>query len=681
MKNVACFLIIFSVFISTEIFPQKPSGNNSYSPTSTSSWSHLNLNNISSVFRNNGISDINISQDAAGFKFPKETGKTTVYQSGLLWGALLNRPSEMDPHVGGSVYRSGLQPGKILSPGVAEDPEAEHVRIYRVRPDVFPGGPSVDISWEAFDEGKTETKVRAQYETDWVEWRANDGAPYDDVDTNGSYDPDIDVPGIPGASQTIWFVANDLDPSLTHYLYGSDPMGIEYQATYWEYKDGSFLDNLFFRKYKLINKSDVAFDSMYISMWSDIDIGYAGDDFAGCDTILNLGYAYNAYDYDAVYDPSPPPAVGFDLLQGPSTSGGSTLPMTAFYYFVCGGNMFYCPPFGFEGAVRFYRFMQGKIGSTNEPFINPVTGLPTTYVVSGDPLTGEGWIDGMEFGPGDRNIGLASGPFNMAVGDTQEVIIAEIAAMGFDRLDSVKKLKFYSSMVQNTYDAGYYQDPAPKPLIPLVTVEKTGPQVELNWGEDRQSVDQIESFDQSGYKFQGYNVYQLNSTFSSKENSVRIATFDIEDGITEIPGLVMDPETGLAIEGVVQYGSDSGIERTISIDTDYLDNSHMIVGKKYYFAVTAYTYNPDPAAFTNNSESLLDIIEVIYYDDLEGANYGDSLQVLHTQGIGGGEIIIKVTDPTKLTGEDYEVYFRIQKYYLNEDGEWVPIGDTDKSIL
>ena len=75
-------------------------------------------------------------------------------------------------------------------------------------------------------------------------------------------------------------------------------MGIEYQATYWEYNNGSFLDNLFFRKYKLINKSDVTFNDMYISMWSDPDVGNSGDDFVGCDTTLNMVYAYNAYDYD-----------------------------------------------------------------------------------------------------------------------------------------------------------------------------------------------------------------------------------------------------------------------------------------------------------------------------------------------------------------------------------------------
>ena len=446
---------------------------------------YLNLNNISTTFKNDGISDIDIFQTNSGFKYPKETGKTAVFISGLLWGVKI--PGEQQVRVGGSTYREGLQGGKIISPGIAEDPNEPHVRIYRVRSDVYPGGPTVDLSWEASDEGKTEQEVRAQYELDWLEWRAIDGAPYNDLDSNGVYDPTTDVPGIKDAAQTIWFVANDLDIAKTQFMYGTDPIGIEYQATIWEYNSGGAFNNLFFRRYKLINKSNTTFDSMYVSMWSDPDIGNSTNDFVGCDTLLNLGFAYNANSSDPIYDPLPPPSVGFKLIRGPLVPGtfgqdrnkngikdGSdfgltadnlkisefiNLPMTAFYYFATGDPNVGDPPMGISsGATQFYNFMQGKYGTTGEYFINPVTQLPTTYALSGDPVTSSGWIDGMLLPPGDRRLGLSTGPFQMVPGDEQTIVIAEIAAgavNGVDYLAAISLAKYYSNIAQNFYDNSF----------------------------------------------------------------------------------------------------------------------------------------------------------------------------------------------------------------------------------
>lgn len=479
MKILIKFLALFIIVASANTLAQS-----SYTDLGDPIRAYLNLNNISTVFKNDGISDINVGQDASGFVYPFGSGKTAIYESGLIWGVKISGDPQV--RVGGSAYRSGLQGGKIISTGVAEDPQAAHVRIYRVRPDVYPGGPIVDLSREAIDEAKSEAEIRAQYESDWQEWRANDGAPFSDVDSNGIYDPTIDIPGVKGAVQTIWFVANDLDASKTQYLYGTNPIGIEYQATYWEYKDSLPFNNLLFRKYKLINKSLESFDSMYISMWSDPDIGDSGDDFAGCDTILNVGFGYNGLASDAIYGTTPP-SVGFDLIRGPLVPGNPgedrnrngiddyydtgfmenneirygfiNLPMTAFYYFINSDPYISDPPQGTSvGADQFYNFMQGKIGITGEFFINPTTGLPTTFALSGNPVNGTGWIDGILQAPGDRRLGISTGPIQMAAGDTQVVVIAEIAAgvlNGVDRLTAITFFKYYSQLVQEYYDSTF----------------------------------------------------------------------------------------------------------------------------------------------------------------------------------------------------------------------------------
>ncbi len=646
-----------------------------------SSYTHLNINNISTFFFNNGMSDNNQNYNG-GFFFPKGSFGTAVYATGFLWGAkVLDDPQV---RVGGSSYRSGLQGGKIISEGIAENPKAENVRIYRVRRDVYPGGQDVDLSSEIADEKKTSEQIRAQYEKDWKEWRAVDGAPFEDINANGVYDPVIDIPGFPGADQTIWYVANDLDSSTTKYLYGTLPLGVELQVTAWSYSTDDYLNNMIFRKYVMINKSSTIFKDVYVTLWSDTDLGDAGDDFVGCDTTLSLGFDYNAFEKDNSYYPSPPPAIGFKLLKGPSISESYNLPMTAFYP-TYKSTQNDGDPIGGDpaGANQFYNLMRGKHPYNGKPFIDGLTGDSSTFPLSGDPITQQGWIDGSDYPggrfAGDRRCGIASGPFQMAVGDTQKIIFAEIAAMGTDRLQSVKILKDYSRSVQDFYNSDFKLYSPPKTPIPVVKVKGTIAKVRLNWGEDTAVNNTIENYSKEGYKFQGYNVYQLSANTITKEGAKKIATYDIVDGVTEIHQTYNDPITRLRVDRVEQSGSDSGIKRAFSTDFDSFENSHMLIGKKYYFAVTAYIYNSDPSASPSTSESLVKVIEVTYYENYPGPDYGDVMAVDRSTESEESNINVTVEDPTKLTGDKYEVFFTERDEVLNENGDWVAASSTNKT--
>jgi hypothetical protein len=426
LLSLALAFIMGSAF--AEGGDQGQKGNTLNKPMGTPIRAYMNINFISTIIKNDGISDINVGQDASGLIYPRGSGKTAVYQSGFLWAAKVNDPGENDPHVGGTVYRTGLQGGWITSTGQVITESDPRARIYRVRPDVYPGGPSADVSGEAADEAKSESDVRAQYELDWSEWPADLGAPFFDGDGNGVYNPDPstgDIPGVPGASQTIWYVTNDQSSERTNFMYGTDPMGIEMQATFWGYSQTGALGNMFFRRYLIINKTDIlgsnrTFDSMYVSMWSDPDVGDSGDDFAGCDTVLSVSFAYNGKGQDAVYAGTTP-SVGFDFFQGPLVDGLAgedrnkndvddaidfgifknavvgpgkiNLPMTAAYYYINSDPLLTDPTQGSyaEGAVRWYRFFQGRIGLTNEPFIDPNTGEPSSFTLPGDPVTRSGF--------------------------------------------------------------------------------------------------------------------------------------------------------------------------------------------------------------------------------------------------------------------------------------------------
>ena len=453
MKNLLCAASVAMILTSSAY-----SAGGDGSPFGSPSKTWLNINGISTLLTDVGIADINGSGSGSGFVYPKGSGKTAVYCSGLLWGGTING----EVRVGGSAYRSGLQAGRILAPGIAEDPNAPHVRIYRVRPDYL----TADLSSEVADEGTTVDIIRAQYALDWNEWPAASGAPFEDVNDNGVYDPATDIPGVQGASQTIWFIANDLDVSLTTFLYGSNPIGVEVHTTIWALPNPSFT-NVLFKRFDIINKSGSAIDSMYIAQWMDADVGSSSDDLAGCDTTLALTYAYNATNTDARYTPLPPPAVGYTLLQGPVVpSAGDTafffgrripnarnLGMNAAFYFVRGNAVLANPPQGaYEGTIQFYRnSFQGRIASNGQFYADP-QGHPTRYALHGDPVNGTGWIDGSLASAGDRIQGLSTGPFSMAPNDTQEVILAEIAAGatdGVDRLQAISLLKYSTGLVRS----------------------------------------------------------------------------------------------------------------------------------------------------------------------------------------------------------------------------------------
>jgi len=678
--------------------------------------SYLDINNIFTVLRNNGISDIDVNQQNSGLVFPKGSGKTAAFTSGLLWGARI--PGDPQVRVGGTAYATGLQPGAILADGTADDPTLEKYRIYRVRPDIYPGGPEVDLTNDATLELVSASAIRAQYETDWTEWPADLGAPFNDVDENGVYDPTVDIPGVPGADQTLWCITNDLNPTNTADLYGASPMGIEAQITYWAYNQTGALGNMFFRKYLLVNKGaqQDTIKDMYVSMWSDIDDGNAGDDFVGVDTVLSLQYCYNASPTDATYSPLPPPAIGFDFFQGPLVNGVAgedrnkngiddamdygifkgqvvgpgkiNLPMTAAYYFANGDPNIGDPPQGdLDGSTQFYNFFQGKFGLSGATFTDLSTGDPTTYALNGDPLSGTGWLDGVQLPPGDRRQGSSSGPFTLAPGDTQEVVVAEICAGALPSVNNIAAiglLKYYDGLAQVAYD-NFFELP-PNPALPDVDVVELPNQINLDWGENVERISETEGYDiifnEENYKFQGYNVYQLPSQSASKEEGRLIATFDLQDNFLVIIGKDFDATTGQIVLRPQQLGNNTGISRYLEITTDIFTGTPLINGIKYYFAVTAYavlqSYDKDVPIdefpLITNVENVISILTVIPRSQNPEEMYtpiGEFTDITH-EGTGDGGPIPYVVNPIALTGDEYEINFTQRQEIRDPNGDWVP---------
>ena len=118
--------------------------------------------------------------------------------------------------------------------------------------------------------------------------------------------------------QTIWWVFNDM--GNTHTETGGQPIGLEIRAQAFAFSTNDEINNMTFYSYEIINRSTYELRETYFSQWVDPDLGYAFDDYVGCDVKRGLGYCYNGDESDGPGAGSyagVPPAVGIDFFQGP----------------------------------------------------------------------------------------------------------------------------------------------------------------------------------------------------------------------------------------------------------------------------------------------------------------------------------------------------------------------------
>ncbi len=517
-----------------------------------------------------------------------------------------------------------------------------------------------------------------------------------------------DEPGLAGADpnspadQVVWTVINDLDRSATNGLFGSEPLGLEAQITLWGYKRTDAMGNLYFKKIKFINKGGVDIgggakgsffiDSMYFAQWSDPDLGSYGDDLCGVDmnlfppvtgSPLSLGYVYNGNAIDAEFKKFglQPPAVGYDFLQGPLVPGLPTdsgvfnlkrvygkknLPMTSFAYFSAGSGIS-DPPFNYEGGLRWWRMLQGYVPHASTApwklYPHPPGVTETKFPLNGDPVTRTGFVDGLgtdySLASGDRRIVLNTGPFSLAPGDTQEVVVGTVAGLGADRLSSINVMKFYDQFVQSTYDALFQVTPAP--AAPAVKIAELDGEITLEWGSDTSAVKKTENtISQPGaFIFEGYNVYQLPSRSASLSQAKRLATFDLLTQPTVILDRQFDKKSGEILMLPVQFGTNSGITRHYQFTRDHiLDIDKLNNGQEYYLAITAYSRTTVdgflPAAL-ESSPNILTVIPQSPQGVRYNTFYGDTINPVHTIGIADNKFEVKVIDPSVITGDKYEV--------------------------
>ena len=588
--------------------PGKHAGPNQPRPMIIDNTSFIDANTIQMVVTNHGSFAYDLTAGASGLFFPKGTEKTAVYASGLWIGCLVN--GQISVAVGG--YSQAYGPGPMTSLTEWADPSLPKYRVYKIV------------------KGDTTS-------ADYLEWPVDDGAP---VDEHGK-------PLLIG-DQTLWCVYNDADPTFHNIAEGSEnPLGVEIQQTTFGFDWAGALGNTVFIKFKVINKGTNTLDSTFFAVWADPDLGGSGDDYVGCDTTLSVGFCYNATNTDNIYG-SQPPCVGYDFFQGPIGDDGIELPMTSFNKYINGTDPL--------APKESYNYMKGLF-KDGTPVTDPTTGGITRFQHPGDPVANTGWLDS---DPADRRFMISAGPFTMAPGDTQNVVIGIIIGQGPDRIGSVRVMKFYDQTAQTAFNLDFdLPTPPDKPQVELAQLNR---EIDLSWG----TISEIPLPTAPGYTFEGYNVYQ-SASISAAGPFTRIATYDLVDDIATIEDLTLDINFGLPIVEPVQFGTDSGIKRYIQITDDKVKGVPLSNGTPYYYRISAYSYNPNPTpGLPKTLEGFSPIIRAVPQEppgDATILQNFDDCNVVHKRvdtniAASTDKVVVTVVDPFALTGHTYRVVWQ-----------------------
>ena len=675
-KYYATILMVVGVMLSSLAFGVDSTGPDERSLYKPQVLSALNFdgNRIDNDLMNNGMIVSHLVSGRSGLSWPAGNGTQTIYASGVWLGAKVS---------GQTRVVAGEFNGEFAGGPWGGDPTDPRHKLYKVS--------KSDLADPLAND-------------DFQNWPTDLGAPFIDNNGNGTYEPLPSGPDMPDfiGDQVIWAVMNDGDPT-THSIFHSAPMGLEVQMTMFGFDRPDEFGDMLFIKELIINRGVETINEMIIGLWSDPDLGDAADDLVGCDTTLGMGIVYNSgTDVNFAGYSGGTPAAGYDFFQGPMVPApGETafmfgrdipdmknLSMTSFTKYINGDPVYEDP----ETAEQAYNYMSGFMPDGSDfPFI---ASGGTKFVHPGDPTKDTGptdteYVDEDLHPPDDRRFLMNAGPFTMVPGDSQEVVFGILHAAAGGPLDSYLYLKQVDALAQLAYDIQFALPPSPpNPVVEITTFED---EIILTWdsaaelyvAEDQ--VDKDPDGNNTEFIFEGYNVYQLG-TASGSGDVKRLATYDHDNGLTEIFDNVFDPNFGESINRRVQFGSDSGLKRSISIKADAINNgSPLLTNRNYYFAVTAYGYNPYgiPRVLESPMQimSIRPQVSTLWMSEEETAIYGTVVDAVHTAGVSDGVAYATVVDPTLLTGDEYEMFFTDEEYFLDIDGIWKNTNSAGKEAL
>ncbi|MES2513404.1 MAG: hypothetical protein V4580_04640 [Bacteroidota bacterium] len=492
-------------------------------------------------------------------------------------------------------------------------------------------------------------------------------APFVDIDGDAIYSPEAgDYPyydvynvgakdnlGVCKArvfgDETLWWVYND--NGSNHVATGGKAIGMEIRAQAFAFKTTDEINNMTFYGYQLINRSTFALYDTYMTVWTDADLGYYGDDYIGCDVQRGLGYIYNADGNDETVAGTPGygvfcPALGCDFFQGPINTAngidddhdnglaipgqltgidepGEQMGMTIFNYH---NNSFPGVPLQTtdpQNSTQYYQYMTG-FWRDGTPFTCGGNGyggtIPTNYVYPADTYTAGpcgNWSESTS--PGDRRFMQSSGPFILQPGAVNYITVGIPWARttSTDPKASIPLLKVADDKAQALFDNCFRVLSGPE--APDMTIQEMENELIIYFSNKPSSNNYLNQYKELDvtiqadpthfpsldkyYHFEGYKLYQLkNNTIIQEELSdpskaKLIFNCDLENGISRLVNYEYDANSGGDVPSVKiekTETSDKGIKSTFHFTQDAFaltSDKKVINHKEYYFFCVAYGYN------------------------------------------------------------------------------------------
>jgi hypothetical protein len=598
---VTLLMLLFVVATMFAVDRGQKNGIPSFKPT-TVDRKKMDVNTISAWYRNDGEFFSDHSTTGPGFEWPKGGGVYSIFSSSMWIGAKVKNSQDTtkkEIRVGTvGHFFSEFRPGVVLSDGTADDYTKSKYRYYKVKPN-------------------EDTRYT---NPDFAEWPVDEGAPFADLDNDGIYNPAVDKPALTWGDDIVYpdmmmfSVYNDANEAYHTGIWGqSKPLGAEVRQLSWAYNRAGPFGQMIFMRFEVINKSNMPWDSTYLVVWSDPDLGDAFDDYAGVDTTIfdslngekrNLGFAYNGDNQDGPpgYG-SNPPAVGYKYFQGPrihtgiisDTAKWSGKRIPGYKNLNQSGFNFYCNP-GQGGCTnpdwydpsryaQAYNVMRG-ITVTGKPWIDP-NGDTTKFVFAGDPVTGTGWLNKNVLPPSDVRFTMPAGPFTILPGDTQQVVVGIIVGRGSSNFNSITVLRQYADLSQTLFNNNFKLPPAP--ASPKVEYSYVDGKLLLTWDKKAEEfVNYDERFAQTTWKFHEYAVYQTDDPLLRPTAKInKIGSWYIPGGRKKVYDYITVPNVDDPVWGKIWEGQTEGIINHIVLSEDAIGLKPFIPGRPYYFFATA----------------------------------------------------------------------------------------------